>query len=481
MAEFRVVLEVTPTGRNANGDSFGPERPNNATEATEMAVQLNTEVPGPNSQALMARREQAVPRGLSQTTPIFAARTEGAQIVDVDGNVLLDFAGGIGVLNVGANRPEVVEAIERQARAAIHTCFNVTMTEPYLLVAEALNRIVPGNFDKKTLLLNTGAEAVENAIKIARRYTGRPAVITFTHAFHGRTLLGMTLTAKVATYKYGFGPFAPEVYRAPACDMYRSPFDDEAQDVAWTLLNLRRIIEDEIGHDKVAAMIIEPVQGEGGFIVQPPAFLHGLRQLADRYGIVLVVDEIQTGFGRTGQMFAIEEAGIEADLVLTAKSLADGLPLSAVTGRAAIMDAAQVGGLGGTYSGNPVACAAALAVLDLMEREDFAARARSIGEKVRESFLDWQSRYALIGDVRGVGAMLALEFVENRETKEPATDATARIHQLAYEQGLVLMKAGDHNNVIRFLAPLSISDAELAEGLDILHRAVATTSLELQA
>ena len=445
-----------------------------------MAVELRTAVPGPKSRALLARREAAIPRGVYQTTPIFAERTEGARIIDVDGNVLLDFAGGIGVLNIGANRPEVVAAIERQAHAAIHTCFNVTMTEPYLALAEALNRIVPGNFEKKTLLLSTGAEAVENAVKIARRHTGRSAVITFSHAFHGRTLLTMTLTAKVATYKYGFGPFAPEVYRVPACDRYSSPFADEEQEVAWTLENLRRTIEDEIGHDKVAAMIIEPVQGEGGFVVQPPAFLRGLREMADRYGIVLIIDEIQTGFCRTGSLFAIEQAGIEADLFLTAKSLADGLPLSAVTGRAEIMDAAQIGGLGGTYSGNPVACAAALAVLDVIEQGGLPERARDIGNSVMQQFRDWQSRYELIGDVRGVGAMVAIEFVQDRVTKAPATEATGRIHQLAYEQGLVLMKAGDRNNVIRFLAPLSISDAELIEGLEILHRSISTASLELQ-
>ncbi|MDA8344734.1 MAG: 4-aminobutyrate--2-oxoglutarate transaminase [Thermaerobacter sp.] len=445
-----------------------------------MAVSLRTEVPGPVSRALMARREQAIPRGVSQATPIFAARTEGARVVDVDGNVFLDFAGGIGVLNVGANHPEVVAAIQHQAGQAIHTCFHVTMTEPYLEVAEALNRLVPGDFPKKTVLLSTGAEAVENAVKIARRYTGRQAVISFGHAFHGRTLLGMSLTAKAATYKYGFGPFAPEVYRVPAVDLYRSPCGNEAQTVERTLDNLRRTIEDEIGHDKVAAMIIEPVQGEGGFIVQPPSFLRGLRQIADHYGIVLIIDEIQTGFYRTGRMFATEDVGMTGDLFLTAKSLAGGMPLSAVTGRAEIMDAPQVGGLGGTYGGNPVACAAALAVLRVVEREDLAGRAKAIGRTVMQSFREWQSSYELIGDVRGVGAMVALEFVRDRRTKEPAQEETTRIHGLAYEHGLVLMKAGDHNNVIRFLAPLTISDMELSEGLGILGQVIAQTSRELQ-
>ncbi len=445
-----------------------------------MTVSLATEIPGPRSRALLERRQQAVPRGVSQATPIFAKRTEGAHIVDVDGNVLLDFAGGIGVLNVGANHPDVVAAVRRQADDALHTCFHVTMNEPYLEVAEALNRMVPGDFEKKTILLSTGAEAVENAVKIARRYTGRQAVITFRRAFHGRTLLGMTLTSKVATYKDGFGPFAPEVYRMPACDLYHSGFASEQEEVAWALGNLERAIQDELGPERVAALIIEPVQGEGGFLVQPAAFLQGLRRLADRYGIVLIVDEIQTGFCRTGHMFAIEAAGIEPDLLLTAKSLGGGLPLSAVTGRAGIMDAPQVGGLGGTFGGNPVACAAALAAIAVMERDDLAGRAREIGQRVLASLRDWQERFPLIGDVRGMGAMVAVEFVENRLTRAPAADATARIHRIAYEHGLVLMKAGDHNNVIRFLAPLTISDADLAEGLDILRGAIEETSLQPQ-
>jgi len=445
-----------------------------------MTVSLATEIPGPKSRALLERRQRAVPRGVSQATPIFAQRTEGAHIVDVDRNMLLDFAGGIGVLNVGANHPDVVAAVRRQAGQALHTCFHVTMTEPYLEVAEALNRMVPGAFEKKTILLSTGAEAVENAVKIARRYTGRQAVITFRRAFHGRTLLGMTLTSKVATYKDGFGPFAPEVYRAPACDLYHSDFASEHEEVTWALDNLERTIQDELGPERVAAFIIEPVQGEGGFLVQPPAFLQGLRRLADRYGIVLIVDEIQTGFCRTGHMFAIEAAGMEPDLLLTAKSLAGGLPLSAVTGRAEIMDAPQVGGLGGTFGGNPVACAAALAVIAAMERDDLAGRAREIGQQVFASLRAWQERFPLIGDVRGVGAMVAVEFVEDRATRAPASDATSRIHKTAYEHGLVLMKAGDHNNVIRFLAPLAISDDDLREGLDILRGAIEETSLQLQ-
>ncbi|MDA8344754.1 MAG: 4-aminobutyrate--2-oxoglutarate transaminase [Thermaerobacter sp.] len=443
------------------------------------AIQLLTEIPGPRSRDLYARRQSAVPVGVSQTTPIFAARTEGARIVDVDGNTFLDFAGGIGVLNVGANRPEVVEAVRSQAGLALHTCFHVTMNEPYLEVAEALNRITPGDFPKKTLLVSTGAEGVENAIKIARRYTGRQAVIGFSHAFHGRTLLGMSLTAKVATYKYGFGPFAPEVYRLPSCGLYHSPFASEEETVRYALEGVRRAIEDEIGKDKVAAIIIEPVQGEGGFIVQPPQFLRGLSDLARQYGIVLVIDEIQTGFGRCGRLFASELSGVVPDLILTAKSLAGGLPLAAVTGRAEIMDAAQVGGLGGTYGGNPVACAAALAIIRLMEEGDLLERARLVGARVLERFQRLREGYDLAGDVRGLGAMIAIEFVSDRDTKEPATQATDAIHRRAYERGLVLMKAGDHNNIIRFLAPLVIADEELEEGLDILERTIAEVATEL--
>lgn len=442
-------------------------------------VVLRTEVPGPSSQALLQRREAAIPRGVSQVTPIFARETHGATIVDVDGNVFLDFAGGIGVLNVGSNDGRVLAAIGRQTERALHTCFHVTMNEPYLELAEALNRITPGKHAKKTLLLTTGAEAVENAIKIARRHTGRQAVIGFSRAFHGRTLMGMSLTAKVATYKYGFGPFAPEVYRLPAVDLYRTPLGGAEETVRWTLEQIRRAIEDEIGRDKVAGMIIEPVQGEGGFIVQPPAFMRGLREIADEYGIVLVVDEIQTGFGRCGAMFACELSDVVPDIILTAKSLGGGLPIAAVTGSAEIMDAAQVGGLGGTFGGNPVACSAALEVIRILEEGELLRRAEVIGQRVRERLQAIALRSDLIGDVRGLGAMVAAEFVQDRGTKEPATEATAAIRRLSYERGLVLMPAGDHGNVIRFLAPLSISDQEVEEGLDILEAAVLEVSHRL--
>ncbi|WP_264844170.1 4-aminobutyrate--2-oxoglutarate transaminase [Caldinitratiruptor microaerophilus] len=439
-------------------------------------VQIRTPIPGPRSQELLRRREAAVPRGVANVAPIFAAETRGATLTDVDGNVFLDFAGGIGVLNLGANHPEVVAAVKEQVDRFLHTCFHVTMYEPYVRLAEELNRLTPGDFPKKTALFNSGAEAVENAVKLARRYTGRPAVITFTHAFHGRTLLGMSLTAKVSTYKYGFGPFAPEIYRLPAVYPYRSPFADPAATARHALEDVRRAIEDEIGPDKVAALIIEPVQGEGGFLVQPPEFLRGLRALCDEYGIVFIADEIQTGFGRTGRFFAVEHSGVVPDLVTMAKSLGDGLPISAVTGRAEIMDAAQVGGLGGTYGGNPVACAAALKVIEVMERDRYVERAQAVGERVLARFRDWHERFELVGDVRGLGAMAAIELVKDRATKEPATEETAAIFKRCYENGLILMKAGHHNQVIRFLAPLAITDEQLDEGLDILEEAIASVS-----
>jgi 4-aminobutyrate aminotransferase/(S)-3-amino-2-methylpropionate transaminase len=436
------------------------------------SIVLRTTIPGPRSLELLARRQAAVPRGVANGTPIFAARTDGATVADVDGNVLLDFAGGIGVLNVGANHPEVIAAVHAQADRFLHTCFHVTMYEPYVRLAEELNGLTPGAFAKKTVLFNSGAEAVENAVKLARRYTGRPAVLAFTHAFHGRTLLAMSLTAKVKTYKYGFGPFPPEVYRVAGCDQYHSPFPDPATTARRALEEVRRVVVDEIGMDKLAAVIIEPVQGESGFIVQPAEFLQGLRALCDESGAVLIADEIQTGFGRTGRFFAVEHAGVAPDVIVLSKSLADGLPLSAVTGRAEILDAAQIGGLGGTFGGNPVACAAALAVLDVMRREHLVDRAKEIGDRILTRFRAWRERHPLVGDVRGLGAMCAMELVRDRRTKEPATDEAAAVIKRCYEHGLVVLKAGDHDNVIRLLAPLVITDDQLDEGLEILESAI---------
>lgn len=439
-------------------------------------ISLRTEIPGPRSLELLERRKSAVAKGVYNVTPLAAARTEGATLTDVDGNVYIDFAGGIGVLNSGANHPEVVAAVKEQADRLVHTCFTVAMYEGYVAVAEGLNRITPGDFAKKTFLTNSGAEAVENAVKIARRYTGRPSIITFNNAYHGRTLLTMSLTAKVSTYKYGFGPFAPEIYRLPACYPYRSPWASEEEEVRQVLAEVRRAVEDDIGPDQVAGIIIEPVQGEGGFVVQPPGFMRGLRELCDQHGILFIADEIQTGFARTGRMFAVEHSGVVPDLITTAKSLANGLPLAAVTGRAEVMDSTQDGGLGGTYSGNPLACAAAAKVIEIMERDDLPARARAVGEQVMARFRGFAERYPLVGDVRGLGAMCAIELVEDREGKRPATAASAQVFKHAMEHGLLLMKAGNANNVIRFLGSLAITDDQIAEGMDVLDGAIESAS-----
>lgn len=439
-------------------------------------AQLHTAVPGPGSRALMARWQVAVPQGVGLVTPVFAARTRGATVEDVDGNRFIDFAGGIGVLNVGANHPEVVAAVQEQAAAALHTCTHVTMNEPYLRLAETLARIAPGSGPRKTLLVNSGAEAVENAVKIARKATGRTAVVAMENAFHGRTLLGMTLTGKASPYRDGFGPFAPEVYRAPYPYVYRSPFADDPDRVAREAAGgLERLIVHEIGPGHVAAVIAEPIQGESGFIVPPASFFPLLREICTRYGIVFIADEIQTGFYRTGPRFCIENWGVDPDLLLTAKSLGGGLPLAAVVGKAELMDAVHPGGLGGTYGGNPVACAAALKVIEIMDRDDYGARARHVGQVVRARFDDFQRRYPIIGDVRGIGAMVAFEMVSDRAARTPFP-RSAEVARRCYEQGLIVMKAGLWGNVVRFLAPLTISDDELEEGLGILEQALQAVS-----
>lgn len=427
-------------------------------------------VPGPRSQKLLALWQQHVPDAVARTTPIFAGRTEGATLIDVDGNRYIDFAGGIGVLNVGANHPEVVQAVQEQASQYLHTCAHVALYEPYVRLAAELNRLTPGRFAKKTVLLNSGAEAVENAIKIARKYTGRPAIISMTNAFHGRTLLGMSLTGKVHPYKHGYGPFAPEVYRAPFPYPYRMPQygDDPEACARGTIAELERIITSEVGADKVAAVIAEPVQGEGGFIVPPDSYFPMVADLCRRHGILLIADEIQTGFARTGKMYAVEHWGVEPDLILSAKSLGGGMPISAVTGRAEILDAVHVGGLGGTYGGNPLACAAALKVIEIMERDDYPAKAAAIGRQVYVHFKALQEDLPVVGEVRGLGAMVAMELVSNPEQRTPNPELTAKLVQYAYENGLILLKAGSYGNVIRFLAPLSITAPELQEGLDIL-------------
>lgn len=427
-------------------------------------IDLKTSVPGPRSLALAARRARVVAPGVGTAHPIFLASGSGATVTDVDGNTFLDFTGGIGVLNVGHAHPEVVAAIAAQASRLTHACFQVAGYEGYVAVCEALCRIAPGAFDKRALLVSTGAEAVENAVKIARRHTGRAAVLCFEHAFHGRTLLGLSLTGKTTPYKIGFGPFAPEIYRVPYPYPYRDPAPREP--LAQKLQTIVRPTE-------LAAVVIEPVLGEGGFVVPPAGFLSELRSFCDEHGVVLIADEIQTGFGRTGALFGCERLGVVPDLLTAAKSIAGGLPLAAVVGRASIMDSVTPGGLGGTYAGNPVACAAALEAIALLEQEVRSGRPEAIGRLLSERLLRLQAQSPLIGEVRGLGPMQAIELVRDRTTKEPAASETAGILAAARARGVLLLSAGTYGNVLRFLAPLTISDDALDEGLSALEAAIS--------
>ena len=429
--------------------------------AATRAIELRTEIPGPASRAVIARKERVVAEPLSLTLPIVAAEGHGATLTDVDGNTFIDFTGGVGCLAVGHAHPKVVEAVTEQAERFLHTDFTVVPYEVYVTLAERLLALAPFSSPAKAAFFNAGTEAVENAVKFARAHTGRPAVIAFEGGFHGRTLLSLTLTSKTHPYKAGLGPFAPEVYRAPFPNAYRGIT------AAAALAALERMLVTHVAAETVAAIVFEPVQGEGGFVPAPVEFVHGLRGLCDRHGIVLVADEVQTGFGRTGTMFAMEQFGVEPDLITVAKSIAAGLPLSGVLGRAEIMDAPGESAIGGTYVGNPVAQAAALAVLDVFEEEGLVERARQIGETMRARMLEWQERFAAIGDVRGLGAMLAVEYVEDRETRAPAPQIATRVAAEAAQRGLLLLKAGTYSNCNRVLCPLVITDAQVAEALDV--------------
>lgn len=437
-------------------------------------IQLRTQIPGPKSQQLMRQREAAVPRGVSNATPLFVARAEGAVIEDVDGNRLIDFAGGIGCLNVGQRSPRVLAALHAQIDRFLHTCFSVTPYPSYVKLAERLNTLTPGKFPKKTLLVNSGAEAVENAVKIARCYTKRPAIICFEDAFHGRTLLTMSLTSKIQPYKSGFGPFVSDVYRVPYAYCYRCAFSLQYPSCeVYCARRLEDTFKRVVAADSVAAIIVEPVLGEGGFVAPPREFFQTLQQVCRRHGILFVADEVQTGFGRTGALFACERYGIEPDILVSAKSLGGGLPLAAVTGRAEIMDSPGTGGLGGTFGGNPLACEAALAVLETFEAEDLASRANQLGERFAARAQQWQERWPLIGEVRGVGAMRALELVRSRDSREPAEDETKQVVRFCYEHGLAVLSAGTYGNVVRLLAPLVITDEQFEEGLQVLESALA--------
>jgi len=437
-------------------------------------IQLRTSIPGPRSQALMKRRTAAVVRAAYHATPIFIAKAEGAIIEDVDGNRLLDFAGGIGCLNTGHRAPAVVDAVRSQLDRFLHTSFNVLPYESYIAVCEKLNALVPVSGPKKTLLVNTGAEATENAIKIARSYTKRPAIISFEDAFHGRTYMAMAVTSKPHPYKAGFEPFPSDVYRIPYAYCYRCSYSMKYPSCdVYCARHIEDTFKRVVAAESVAAVIVEPILGEGGFVTPPAEFYPTLSAICRKHGILLIADEVQTGFARTGSMFACEQLGLDPDLVTTAKSLTGGLPMAAVTGRAEIMDTPDVGQLGGTFSGNPVACEAALAVLETVEKEDLCARANSLGERFRKRAAKWQAQWELIGDVRGLGAMQALELVRSKATREPADEETKQVSQYCYEHGLVLITAGSYGNVIRLLMPLVVTDAQMDEAMDVLEGALA--------
>lgn len=429
------------------------------------------------SKELLERRQNAVPRGVFNVTSIFAESASGATITDIEGNTYIDFASGIGVNNVGHCHPKVVAAIKAQADKLLHSCFHVVQYEGYVALAERLNALTPGEFAKKTGLFNSGAEAVENAVKVARRATGRPAIIASHSGFHGRTLLASTLTAKVMPYKAGFGPYAPEVYHIPYAYCYRCPVGCEypSCNIECAELLKKRFV-DMVDPAAVAAVILEPVAGEGGFVVPPKEYFPRIKEICEEFGILFICDEVQSGIGRTGTMFAIEQWDVVPDLLTSAKSLGGGMPISALTGKAELMEAPQVGGIGGTYGGNPVSCAAALASLEVAEEEELCGKSNAIGTKVRAVFEDWAKKYDCIGDVRGLGSMLAMELVHDRKTKAAAPTLAKGMVAECEKNGLITLSCGNGGNVIRTLMPLVTTDAELERGLDIMEAALATVT-----
>jgi 4-aminobutyrate aminotransferase/(S)-3-amino-2-methylpropionate transaminase len=444
---------------------------------------VKTELPGPKAKEILERRKKYVPKGVSNGIPTFVEKAQGALLTDVDGNTFIDFAGAIGTINVGHCTPEVVEALHDQVDKYIHTGFNVMMYEPYIELAERLVKITPGDHEKQVLFLNSGAEAVENAVKIARKYTKRQGVIVFSRGFHGRTLLTMSMTSKVKPYKFEFGPFAPEIYKAPYHYEYRRPegmtpeqYDD------FVLGQFKEFLLGDVAPETIAAVVMEPVQGEGGFIVPSKKFVQGVAEICKQHGILFVADEIQTGFSRTGKYFAVEHFDVIPDLMTMSKSMGAGLPISGVIGRKEIMEASNPGELGGTYSGSPLGCRAALAVLDVIEKYNLNDRALEIGEKVMARFARMQEKYDIIGDIRGLGAMCAIEFVKNRQTKEPNKDVVAAIINENNKRGLITLGAGLYGNVLRVLMPLVITDEQLEEGLNIMEDSIAavTSSLQVQ-
>ncbi|MFT4415279.1 4-aminobutyrate--2-oxoglutarate transaminase [Fredinandcohnia humi] len=434
---------------------------------------IHTNLPGTKSEELLERREQAVPRGVSFGAPVFAQSAEGALVTDVDGNTFIDFVGAIGTINVGHCHPKVKKALHEQVDQFIHTGFNIMMYEAYIELAERLAKLAPGNHEKKVLLQNSGAEAVENAVKIARKYTKRQGIVSFSKGFHGRTLLTMTMTSKVKPYKFEFGPFAPEIYKAPYPYDYRRPEGMTVEQYeAYMVEEFRNFLITEVAPETIAAVVMEPIQGEGGFIVPGKQFVQRVYEACKKHGILFIADEIQTGFARTGRYFAMEHFDIIPDLITVSKSLGAGVPISGVIGRKEIMDQSEPGELGGTYSGSPLGCRAALAVLDIIEEEKLNQRAEVIGKKVMEKFEQLYKKYDCIGDYRGLGAMCAMEIVGNRATKEPSKIITNEIIKEANKRGLLLLSAGVYGNVLRLLMPIVISDEQLEEGLTILEQSI---------
>jgi 4-aminobutyrate aminotransferase/(S)-3-amino-2-methylpropionate transaminase len=441
---------------------------------------IQTNLPGEKSKSLVERRENIVPKGVSYGVPAFAESANGALIQDVDGNTFIDFVGAIGVLNVGHCHPKVTQALHEQVDKFIHTGFNVMMFESYIELAEKLASLAPGNHEKKVLMQNSGAEAVENAVKIARKYTKRQGIISFSRGYHGRTLMTMTMTSKVKPYKFEFGPFAPEVYRAPYPYVYRRPDGLTEEQYEDSVLNeFKNFFVTDVAPETIAAVVMEPVQGEGGFIVPGKRFVQEVSKFCKEHGILFIADEIQTGFARTGRYFAIEHFEVVPDIITVSKSMGAGVPISAVIGRKEIMDAADPGELGGTYSGSPLGCKAALAVLDIIEEEGLNQRGEEIGKKVMERFKKFNDQFKCIGDIRGLGAMCAIEMVKDQETKEPAKELTNQIIKEANKRGLLIFSAGIYSNVIRLLMPLVITDEQLEEGLSILENSIEAAEVAL--
>ncbi len=482
MAKARIIDRHMPEGATSGGGltrsgaGIWGKKEDYINMLRDALPKVITPLPGPKAQAVIDRRAKAMPNAIKCIYPCVIARGEGAMFEDVDGNVFLDWIGGVGVLNIGYSNPELIDAVKTQSEKYFHAMMNITTHERYIELAEKMNSIVPVKGDtKKTMFVNSGAEADENAVKIARSYTGRPNIIVFTGAFHGRTMLTMTMTAKKA-YAVGMGPFPDGIYRTEFPNLYRKPAglnDEEA--VAYYINKIEEMFIEATPAQYVAAIVFEPVQGEGGFVPAPIEWVKAVRAICDKYGILMITDEVQTGFGRTGRMFASEyykEAGCAPDIMTSAKSIAGGLPISAVTARTEIIDAVTPGTIGGTYCGNPISCASALKVIEVMEKEDYPAKARKIADKCMKKFNEWKEKYEVIGDVRGLGAMMGVEFVMDKASKKPNADIVNAIVNEAVQHGLLLESAGTFGNVIRFLCPLCVTDAQLEAGLEIYEKAI---------